>query len=148
MDVAPAPSRLEEHVQHIVLDFHPRDFTHPENLGRAADYIGDALKRAGAQVSDQPFEAGGGAYRNVIGSFGPETQEVIVVGAHYDTDGEMPGADDNASGVAALLELAPAGGAGETLEARGARRFRARRDAVFRDGSDGQRGSRGLAARI
>jgi hypothetical protein len=106
MDVAPEPSRLEGHVRRVVRDFHPRDFGHPENMGRAAAYIGDALKRAGAEVSDQSFEAGGGAYRNVIGSFGPETEEVIVVGAHYDTDGEMPGADDNASGVAALLELA------------------------------------------
>ena len=69
-------------------------------------YIGEELRRAGAEVTEQTFEAGGGSYRNVIGSFGPEGRDVIVVGAHYDTDGEMPGADDNASGVAALLELA------------------------------------------
>jgi Zn-dependent M28 family amino/carboxypeptidase len=106
MDIAPDPSRLEELVRRIVFDFHPRDFSHPENLSRAAVYIGDSLKRAGADVSVQLFEAGGAAYRNVIGSFGPQTNDVIVVGAHYDTDGEMPGADDNASGVAALLELA------------------------------------------
>jgi Zn-dependent M28 family amino/carboxypeptidase len=104
---AAEPSRLEENVRRIVLDFHPRDFSHPENLDRAASFIGDSLKRVGAEVSEQLFEAGGGSYRNVIGSFGPGTSEVIVVGAHYDTDGEMPGADDNASGVAALLELAP-----------------------------------------
>jgi hypothetical protein len=98
-------SRLEAHVRRIVLDFHPRDFGHPENMGRAAEYIGRELQSAGAEVSEQPFEANGATYRNVIGSFGPETRDVIVVGAHYDTDGEMPGADDNASGVAALLEL-------------------------------------------
>jgi len=102
----PDPLRLEEFVRRIVFDFHPRDFTHPESLSRAARFIGEEMQRAGAEVSDQLFEAGGGTYRNVIGSFGPQMGEVIVVGAHYDTDGEMPGADDNASGVAALLELA------------------------------------------
>src|SRR5262245_4733079 len=103
---SPEPSRLEEHVRRIVHDFHPRDFTHPENMSRAARFIGEEMRRAGAEVSEQPFEAGGASYRNVIGSFGPDGRDVIVIGAHYDTDGEMPGADDNASGVAALLELA------------------------------------------
>jgi Zn-dependent M28 family amino/carboxypeptidase len=42
----------------------------------------------------------------VIAHFGPETEERIVVGAHYDTAGPLPGADDNASGVAGLIELA------------------------------------------
>jgi Zn-dependent M28 family amino/carboxypeptidase len=42
----------------------------------------------------------------VIAEFGPETNERIVVGAHYDTAGPLPGADDNASGVAGLIELA------------------------------------------
>jgi hypothetical protein len=102
----PDPSRLEKFVRQIVFDFHPRDFTHPENLSRAASYIGEEMRRAGAEVSEQIFEAGSFSYRNVIGSFGPESRDLIVVGAHYDTDGEMPGADDNASGVAALLELA------------------------------------------
>jgi Zn-dependent M28 family amino/carboxypeptidase len=45
-------------------------------------------------------------YHNVIASFGPEKGERIIVGAHYDTAGALPGADDNASGVAALIELA------------------------------------------
>jgi len=42
----------------------------------------------------------------VIASLGPDTPERIVVGAHYDASGDSPGADDDASGVAALLELA------------------------------------------
>ena len=37
---------------------------------------------------------------------GPETKERIVIGAHYDARGPFPGADDNASGTAALIELA------------------------------------------
>ena len=105
-EVAPDPARLKKRVREIVFDFHPRDFTHPENLKRAAEYIAHEMRGAGAAVAEQVFEAEGASYRNVIGSFGPETGDLIVVGAHYDTDGEMPGADDNASGMAALLELA------------------------------------------
>jgi Zn-dependent M28 family amino/carboxypeptidase len=44
-------------------------------------------------------------YRNVIAVFGPDTDERVVVGAHYDAAGELPGADDNASAVAGLIEL-------------------------------------------
>jgi Zn-dependent M28 family amino/carboxypeptidase len=105
---APAaePTRLEETVRELVERFHPRDFGHPENLSLAARYIGDRLRRTGAAVSEQTFEAAGASYSNVVAAFGPDTREVVVVGAHYDVAGEMPGADDNASGVAGLLELA------------------------------------------
>jgi Zn-dependent M28 family amino/carboxypeptidase len=98
--------RLERHVREIIARFHPRDFTHPENLKRAAAYVAEGLRKAEAAVSEQVFSSGGSGYRNVIGSFGPESEDVIVVGAHYDTDGQLPGADDNASGVSGLLELA------------------------------------------
>ncbi|TAG70495.1 MAG: M28 family peptidase, partial [Burkholderiales bacterium] len=45
-------------------------------------------------------------YRNVIARFGPDTKDVIVIGAHYDSYDKLPAADDNASGVAGLIELA------------------------------------------
>ncbi|MEJ7661165.1 MAG: M28 family peptidase [Hymenobacter sp.] len=48
----------------------------------------------------------GQTYRNVLGSFGPAAGPRLVVGAHYDVCGDQPGADDNGTGVAALLELA------------------------------------------
>lgn len=97
--------RLEAYVRRIVEEFFPRDIGHSENLGRVADWIAEELRRAGGRVSEQAFSVDGKAYRNVVAAFGPETGEVVVVGAHCDTDGEMPGADDNASGVAGLLEL-------------------------------------------
>jgi Zn-dependent M28 family amino/carboxypeptidase len=86
--------------------FHPRDAAHPENLERAADYIADHLARAGGRVESQPVRAGGREYRNIIARFGPEDGERLIVGAHYDSASGTPGADDNASGVAGLLELA------------------------------------------
>jgi len=86
--------------------FAPRDWRHPENLDRAAAYIRAELTHPSARISEQPFELDGHTYRNVIASFGPATGERIIVGAHYDAHEEFPGADDNASGVAGLIELA------------------------------------------
>lgn len=101
-----SPARLEAHVRALAEDFSPRDYLHPANLDRAAAYVGAELERAGGRVSEQPFDAGGRTYRNVVAAFGPAEGERIVVGAHYDAAGPYPGADDNASGVAGLIELA------------------------------------------
>jgi Zn-dependent M28 family amino/carboxypeptidase len=98
--------RLKAHVRALSETFSPRDHTRPDNLERAAAYIQDALARAGGRVESQPYRVEGRAYRNVIARFGPEEGERIIVGAHYDAESTTPGADDNASGVAGLLELA------------------------------------------
>jgi Zn-dependent M28 family amino/carboxypeptidase len=101
-----APVRLETHVRTLCERFFPRDPRYPDNLDRAAAYIRREFQQAGGRVSEQPYEVDGKTYRNVIAMFGPETQDRIVVGAHYDAVPAVPGADDNASGVAGLLELA------------------------------------------
>src|SRR5262249_10739140 len=98
-------ARLRAHVEEISGELSPRSFDRPDNLDRAADYIRAELQRSSARVMDQAFVFEGYSYRNVIASFGPAEGERIVVGAHYDAFGSFPGADDNASGVAALLEL-------------------------------------------
>jgi hypothetical protein len=100
------PERLESDVRKLTTGLSPRDFAHHANLEGAARWLGEELRSAGGRVEDQRFSAAGQEYRNVLASFGPATRERIVVGAHYDTDGPLPGADDNASGVAGLLELA------------------------------------------
>ncbi len=97
--------RLEEHVRKLAIDFLPRDAAHPDQLDRVAGYIEDHFRSMGGRVSIQPYEVDGCSYRNVTVRFGRETSDRIVVGAHYDAAGEWPGADDNASGVAGLLEL-------------------------------------------
>ena len=97
---------LKAHVRMLSETFRPRDYKHPENLDRAAGYIRGEFEQSVATVSEQAFEMDGKIYRNVIASFGPDTKERIVVGAHYDAFGELPAADDNASGVAGLIELA------------------------------------------
>ena len=106
------PQRLRMHVEVLSTTFVPRDWRHIDNLDRTATYISQALAAAGTEVSEQPYpmqannENHGKTYRNVVGKLGPDTQDRIVVGAHYDAFGEYPGADDNASGVAALIEVA------------------------------------------
>lgn len=57
-------------------------------------------------VSVQNFQFNGEEYKNIICTINPEKKERIVIGAHYDVYGDQDGADDNASGVAGLLELA------------------------------------------
>jgi hypothetical protein len=84
----------------------PRDAAHSDNLDRIAAYIRNQFEGAKVRVAEQPFDVRGTAYRNITALFGPETGERIVVGAHYDAAGPLPGADDNASGIAGLIELA------------------------------------------
>lgn len=105
--VPPEPARLEAHVRTLAEMFVPRDEGHPENLDRTAAYISRQFEQANGKVSEQAYEVNGKTYRNVIALFGTDTGERIVVGAHYDSaNAETPGADDNASGIAGLIELA------------------------------------------
>ncbi len=100
------PSRLEAHVRALSEACAPRDYTHPKNLECAAEYIQGHFDQTGGRVSDQPYEVEGQIYRNLAVQFGPATGERIVIGAHYDVYGPYPGANDDASGIAALIELA------------------------------------------
>lgn len=100
------PARLETHVRYLTETCLPRDWQSPLGLEKAADYIAHTLRGAGGRVSEQTFEVCGKPFRNIIASFGPGTGVRVVVGAHYDACEALPGADDNASGVAGLLELA------------------------------------------
>ncbi|GGY73141.1 hypothetical protein GCM10011613_17750 [Cellvibrio zantedeschiae] len=83
----------------------PRDSQHPENLDIAAEFIKQKLSMSSASAIFQSYAVNGNNYKNVIASFGPDTKEVIVIGAHYDAFSTHAAADDNASGVAGLIEL-------------------------------------------
>jgi hypothetical protein len=100
------PARLQAHVRMLAETLVPRSSSDAANLGRCAAYIGAQLAAAGAQVSTQRYAAGEQQFENVIGQFGPAAGACVVIGAHYDAWSHLPGADDNASGVAGLLELA------------------------------------------
>jgi hypothetical protein len=98
--------RMFKDVEFLTTVFPPRNVAHVASLNRTADYIHQNFKDAGCRTSVQDYRAWDNEYKNVICSFGPEEGERIVVGAHYDVAGDLPGADDNASGVAGILETA------------------------------------------
>ena len=100
------PKRLEAHVKHLTVDLYPRSYDQLHNIDLAAQYIFNELEAAGGSVTVQDVSAPEAPYKNIVARFGPPSGPVVVIGAHYDTHGDTPGADDNASGIAGLLELA------------------------------------------
>jgi hypothetical protein len=102
------PKGLAEDVQTLVMRFPQREPRHASSLDAAAAWIEERMKASGARVERQEYTVKGVRFVNVIGRYGPETGARVVVGAHYDACDGLPGADDNASGVAGLLALARA----------------------------------------
>jgi len=100
------PAALERHVRMLAVTLHPRSVDNPANLDLAAGYVLEQLRATGAETAEQPVVVEGQKFRNLIARFGPRDGPLLVIGAHYDSCGDTPGADDNASGVAGLLELA------------------------------------------
>ena len=101
-------ARLEAIVRTLAKTIGPRSYRDTASLAAAADFITQSFEAGGYTVTFQPYEVQGLTYRNLIverrGTEEPE--RILIVGAHYDTVEGTPGADDNASGVAVLLELA------------------------------------------
>jgi Zn-dependent M28 family amino/carboxypeptidase len=83
-----------------------RNYQQLESLNRVAQYIRQVFEELGLAVREQTWTVDGQSYTNVIGVYNESKPEVLVVGAHYDVCGDQPGADDNASAVAGLLESA------------------------------------------
>lgn len=83
-----------------------RNFRNPASLEKACRYIRDEFAKAGAKPVLQTWKAEGKEYQNVLASYNPDKLQRLIVGAHYDVCGDQPGADDNASAVAGLLEIA------------------------------------------
>lgn len=98
--------RLQQHVEKLSKDFYPRNINHIDNLNKTADYIRSQFEGSGGIVSEQLYQVHGKTFRNIMVRFGLPDKRRIVVGAHYDTYKDSPGADDNASGVSGLIELA------------------------------------------
>ncbi|MFD1875051.1 M28 family peptidase [Hymenobacter bucti] len=99
-------ARLGQHLRYLTIRQPARSAAHPAVLDSVASYLARHLRAAGGRVARQLVPADGTTYQNVIASFGPEAGPRLIVGAHYDVCGEQPGADDNGTGTAALLELA------------------------------------------
>ena len=97
---------LKGHVRSIHFDRNPYD-RRPE-LEQVAQYIHKELSRFGLEVKEDSFQWEGKTHKNILGVKRGKTSpdRVVILGAHYDTVPGSPGADDNASGIAVLLEVA------------------------------------------
>ncbi len=105
-DFLPDLARLERDVRRLAVPRHPD--TAPDALRAAEDFVALELGAAGLRVERQVFTSNGGAFHNVIGTLDgtDPARTLVVVGAHFDSAPHTPGADDNASAVAAMLEVA------------------------------------------
>ncbi|MFY9974078.1 MAG: M28 family peptidase, partial [Chromatiaceae bacterium] len=99
---------LATHVETLAGRIGERNLWHYPALLAAADYIQGTLTELGYAPTDEPFESQGKPVHNIVAENRGHAAEgeIVVVGAHYDTVLGSPGANDNGSGVAALLELA------------------------------------------
>lgn len=97
---------LRKDVVYLADSCFPRNFYNQKMLNKAADYIQERLEGLGYETALQQYKAQKVPHKNVIARIGPKTEEIVVVGAHYDVCGDQAGADDNASAVAGLLALA------------------------------------------
>jgi Zn-dependent M28 family amino/carboxypeptidase len=100
--------RLRDHVAVLAGDIGERNVFRPDRLERAARHLEKTLESFGYPAAGQRFECQGVEVRNLEAEVAGRSRpgEVVVVGAHYDSVVGCPGANDNGSGVAAVLELA------------------------------------------
>lgn len=118
-------NRLSAHVKRLALEIGPRHFARQAAYHKAAAYIDASFHKVAYTPKREVFRLTEAPlltklrtapserdllkdqdYQNVVATKAGERDAIIVVGAHYDTIAGSPGADDNASGVAVLLELA------------------------------------------
>ncbi len=105
--IADLEGRLKRHVVALAEDIGPRSLYTPDKLKATSDYIRQFWEEAGYQVNAQTYKVGNVLCENLAveipGKSTPD--EIVLVGAHYDTVSLSPGANDNGSAVAALLEI-------------------------------------------
>ena len=107
----PSLPQLLGHLRALISERHP--ISAPAALRQAEQYLIEQFRSLGLEVTTHAFRALGGTYRNVIATRSfpgrPRSEPAglpLIVAAHYDTVPHSPGADDNASGLAVMLEVA------------------------------------------
>ncbi len=114
IDTQVLQTNLKKHVKFLTELNPSRTSRQLDSLNKSAEYIQQTFKEMGLSTRLQSYQVSGNTYHNVIAMIGDSAKPRIVVGAHYDVCDEenlkpeklFAGADDNASGVAGLLELA------------------------------------------
>jgi aminopeptidase YwaD len=102
--------RITRHLESLIGERHPE--TSPRALRKTAHYLATQFAKSGWSTSYQSMSARGKTYRNIVAIKYPDKPgrggelPPLLIGAHYDTVSGSPGADDNASGLVVLLEVA------------------------------------------
>ncbi len=100
-------ANLEKHIDQLSGDIGERNLWRFEALQAAADHVFGTFRSYGYAPLTQEFSVGDKVVKNIEAVLpGAGQSSAVVVGAHYDTVPGSPGANDNATGVAAVLELA------------------------------------------
>jgi len=97
---------LATDVQTLAGEIGERNMRRYPQLNAAADFIEDSFSRAGLRTRRESYELNGRTCHNIEAEIPGARRQILVVGAHYDSVLGSPGANDNGSGVAALLALA------------------------------------------
>jgi len=105
---------IKSHLEQLTKTKGYRHFMNVELLNKTADFIASEFKKHADSTYFQEYQVNGITYKNVVCLFNPtlinsfesSNSELVVIGAHYDACGMQEGADDNASGVVGLLEIA------------------------------------------
>jgi hypothetical protein len=98
--------RIKKDMDSIVKTGNYRNYKNLQALDSAAAYIKRRFLLVSDSVEEQKYTFRNDRYKNIICSVNTEKPERIIVGAHYDVCGNQDGADDNASGVVGLIDLA------------------------------------------
>ena len=105
VDISVLQKKLLKHTRYLVKIDKPRNRKNIKSLNKAADYIKKEFSTYSKNIEEQKFNFEKKEFKNIICVLNPKNKKRVVIGAHYDVLGEQPGADDNASGVAALIEI-------------------------------------------
>ncbi|MBP7901414.1 MAG: M28 family peptidase [Spirochaetes bacterium] len=96
----------KRHISELSEKIGERSLSNHDNLNAAADYISETFKSFGLKVCEDVYTVEGKNVRNIYAEIpGAKTKDIILIGAHYDTVENSRGANDNASGISALLEI-------------------------------------------
>jgi len=98
--------RIKELLIELTKTPKPRNYQNIDQLNETAAFIYSYFRQYADTVFYQTYSVNGITYGNVVARFGDTLSKRMIIGAHYDVCGNQEGADDNASGIVGLLELA------------------------------------------
>lgn len=105
--ISPASSdNLKVYLEQIIGQQGHRNYKNSQELQRVSAWIKEQMRLFGIPCQYQNYSVNGLGYRNVVCTLTAGHADKVIVGAHYDVFGETQGADDNASGVAGVIETA------------------------------------------